>query len=659
MKGHHKLLLAIIVGVAFMAARETEQLAQLSGEIKALFGATDTISLSKVPVVFQSALGDLLGSDSRRSPKLFPLHLPIPSTFISDLPFEPWIDNSCRVEFKDSKMATLRSHHSKNAFEDGVGVDVAVRLLEHRFECKASHLAELASSTGHAEGDASFWVPPFSKAQIEMKRDAFWDGDASMNSTMMEGSGRIEGVLFLLPFVFSSFFAPTTCRKDYSLTICFIANTADTVNSGIPLGVKNITLDQNWRTVLEQARRCDFIASDSREGLVVADSLGVPGLATVANLSSRHQISTDRKDILRHNLYSPPRQNPRLGGLERHDLHRAQAIVETFPFHLFTTKCAKGPVVSSDRADATNRNNSTLVIVLGNLRGGEKTWHSMYKHLLDENDADLALMIGEGSDTSFSPHARAKYVWEFPEYDDWADAIDLVDKDNVTNWRVTVEGHVMKNSGILGGVKGHIGSGAVIFMARHWLIEIITRLNLTERYDRFVLTRSDYYYSCSHPLAALDSRYLWVPTGEDYGGVTDRHWVLNRYHLLPSLRIFHNLILHHTNLFCTPTMGGNPELLIRFAWTMENLFPHQVRRFPRMMYTAFIDGVDGTRWKNQKKKWGLSEHGVLIKYVSEHTFASCFCGGGHVFDYKGNRSVGDYTDSWQTWTCMSNTSTRL
>jgi hypothetical protein len=412
--------------------------------------------------------------------------------------------------------------------------------------------------------------------------------------------------------------------------------------------VKNITLDQNWRTVLEQARRCDFVASDSREGLVVADSMGVPGLAMAANLSSRHQVSINSKDILRHNLYSPPRRNPLAGGLERHDLERAQAIVATFPFHLFTTKATKAPVLPSDGADVTSRKNSTLVIVLGNLRGGEKTWHSMYKHLLDENDADFALMIGEGSNTSLSPHARAKYVWEFPEYDDWADAIDLVDKDNATNWRVTVEGHVNKRTGILGGVKGHTGSGAVIFMARHWLIEHITRLKLTERYERFVL-----------PLTALDARYLWVPSGEDYGGVTDRHWVLNRHHLLPSLRIFHNLILHHENMFTTPIMSGNPELLIRSAWTIENIFPHQVRRFPRMMYTAFIDGVDETRWKNQKKKWGLSEHGVNIKYVNEHTFASCFCGGGHIFDSKGNRSLGEYTNSWQTWTCKNSISARL
>ena len=36
----------------------------------------------------------------------------------------------------------------------------------------------------------------------------------------------------------------------------------------------------------------------------------------------------------------------------------------------------------------------TLVILIGDSRGGEKTWHTMYDHLLKPFNADLALCFG-------------------------------------------------------------------------------------------------------------------------------------------------------------------------------------------------------------------------------------------------------------------------
>ena len=88
------------------------------------------------------------------------------------------------------------------------------------------------------------------------------------------------------------------------------------------------------------------------------------------------------------------------------------------------------------------------MIILGSLRGGEATWQSMYDNLLDVNHADSALMVGEQneSDTAESPYQRAKYVWEFPEYADWGDAIDTI---NVTKWRSTIKDFVMPKSSIL------------------------------------------------------------------------------------------------------------------------------------------------------------------------------------------------------------------
>jgi hypothetical protein len=95
---------------------------------------------------------------------------------------------------------------------------------------------------------------------------------------------------------------------------------------------------------------------------------------------------------------------------------------------------SRKPLRLPDGGDSTTT--TTLVVIIGSLRGGEMSWQSMYKHVLDENNADLALMIGEGGNKSLTPYLRAKYVWEFLEYGDWADAIDQIDG---PEWRTTVQ----------------------------------------------------------------------------------------------------------------------------------------------------------------------------------------------------------------------------
>ena len=44
----------------------------------------------------------------------------------------------------------------------------------------------------------------------------------------------------------------------------------------------------------------------------------------------------------------------------------------------------------------------TLVILIGNARGGEETWNTMYENLLKPYNADLALCFGESKNKSAS-----------------------------------------------------------------------------------------------------------------------------------------------------------------------------------------------------------------------------------------------------------------
>jgi hypothetical protein len=182
------------------------------------------------------------------------------------------------------------------------------------------------------------------------------------------------------------------------------------------------------------------------------------------------------------------------------------------------------------------------------------------------NHADLALCIGRSNHSS-SLYRRAKYVWEFPEFEDWADAIDLIP--NSSTWRSKILGKYNDDRGSFGGVKGHQGSGSVIFMARWFAAQHIQRLNLTQQYDRFVVTRSDHYYACRHDLRLLDSQYMWVPKGEDYmGGITDRHLVCNAGQILPALDIFPPIVQFPDKYVDSSFVSLTPEQMIRISSTI-------------------------------------------------------------------------------------------
>lgn len=69
--------------------------------------------------------------------------------------------------------------------------------------------------------------------------------------------------------------------------------------------------------------------------------------------------------------------NSTTNGGEIRDVKRR--LEASFPFHLFET---------------TPSGNRTAVIILGNLRGGERTWNSLYEHVLEFENSSSWLMYG-------------------------------------------------------------------------------------------------------------------------------------------------------------------------------------------------------------------------------------------------------------------------
>jgi len=281
---------------------------------------------------------------------------------------------------------------------------------------------------------------------------------------------------------------------------------------------------------------------------------------------------------------------------------------------------------------ADNNSNKSLVIVMGELRGGEKTWKTLYENVLDPNSADLALIVGEPTKddqyVNSTLYARSKYLWFFPEYDDWADAVDLI---NGPDWRET---HLPKmkrfeSSGIFGGIKGFKGSGIIVFMIRWFLSRRLQESNVLQKYDTFVITRADHYYLCPHQFTDLEvgNGIVWTPEGEDYSGVTDRHVVVSKTDILQTLDVLPSFLskpFEDTIPLDNNNNNKNAERLLKQSWIRNGL---KLQKFPRVMATCATK-TDTTRWSvasQSKNNMMEGEPTLFKKYKNEWVLANKVC----------------------------------
>lgn len=248
----------------------------------------------------------------------------------------------------------------------------------------------------------------------------------------------------------------------------------------------------------------------------------------------------------------------------------------------------------------------TLIVLLGNARGGEDTWETMYKNLRDPYNADIALCFGETSDKSSSLYRNAKYVWELKEYDDW---MDYYEPHFGIDWFEPLAAK-HRVTGVLGGIRKLQGSGGIIFAFRHFLLK--NYKHILQEYDRIIMTRSDYYYIDKHPVLPNDSFY--IVEGQDWGGICDRHHIFNKDMIDDVLGICEYLCnKEHASTLCSVDLNPEKALLLFFE---NSGIAKKIKRSKRVQFTV-IDTNDTTRWKGPGRQ--LPGHPTLrLKYEQEY-----------------------------------------
>ena len=91
-------------------------------------------------------------------------------------------------------------------------------------------------------------------------------------------------------------------------------------------------------------------------------------------------------------------------------------------------------------------------------------------------------------------------------------------------------------------------ASSILLFCRWLLLHGLQQDDVLDRYDRFVITRSDFVWLCPHPpLSVLDRGAIWLPDGEYYGGFTDRHLVVSRADVVNCLNVIEDILLHPIN----------------------------------------------------------------------------------------------------------------
>jgi len=316
----------------------------------------------------------------------------------------------------------------------------------------------------------------------------------------------------------------------------------------------------------------------------------------------------------------------------------------------------------------------TLVIILAETREHETTFDNFKINVLDELNADLCLCIGIKNDYNFDNmyYKTAKYkklldeytedygvyfeyvyneltknVSEYEEY-----TINYLHKDDTNNYIFTSDNNkiIIKDtenypnkpeiqlykkrkhwrtflkfkSQFLGGIKDafyeHKGSGGILIFYRYLLLDYLINADIINKYDRFVITRSDYIYTLPHPkMEILNKDYIWVPNGEYYNGITDRHAVLSKNNIVSYLNILQNMICYSNKYYRFLKNYNhsywNLEKIILFNLKYNNI--NHVYIFPYIMYTI--------RTENGTSRWSSGIYddnlGYYIKYPTEYKIA--------------------------------------
>ena len=237
-----------------------------------------------------------------------------------------------------------------------------------------------------------------------------------------------------------------------------------------------------------------------------------------------------------------------------------------------------------------------MVILAGSPRGGEKTWKSLFKYVVDHLNADLAICTTDNFVSKNILFEKANYKWIMENPVNFE---NYYSKNYTGNWKE----YLSKGKGL-----GLYESGMIHFALKDYIKrEHIKTLN---NYEYIIYSRFDQYYIDYHPDVNQDK--LYIPNGEDYFGICDRHAVLKSKKAEKFLSII-EYIDKKTTINDLPKYPNCESVYKKHLVHID--FLKDVERYQRISFTAAIKN-EPTNWRVPTYKIFLSNK-LMIKYPDE------------------------------------------
>ena len=269
----------------------------------------------------------------------------------------------------------------------------------------------------------------------------------------------------------------------------------------------------------------------------------------------------------------------------------------------------------------------TLVILFGEFRGNDVSWQNIVDNLINPYNADLALCIGQKDESlpQFNPLTSiAKYNWNFREPKRWYDYIDdcFQEEFGVVKW--------WKQNIRYGLNGGGSKRGIIPIIFQHYIYH--NHIDTIREYDRIILTRPDMYFVRPYPILSND--HVWIPNGEDDGGLYDRFIMFPPKYAKECLTLLDFMNTESMNLIMKRMYKNNNRSMsyLRHGFPVEigqfnseiyhkifyewNKILYKVRRSPLLNFLIAVEGDE------TKSPWGIGKtkfkDGLLIRYNTEY-----------------------------------------
>lgn len=238
-----------------------------------------------------------------------------------------------------------------------------------------------------------------------------------------------------------------------------------------------------------------------------------------------------------------------------------------------------------------------LVILAGSPRGGNDTWDTLYRNVINPLKADLALSTSSDYvDQSTSLFKQADFQWILKNYENYLDYYSEEYSEKATNYL-----NLGKGTGLL-------ESGSIHFIFKDFILK--NYIEILKNYDYIIYTRFDQFYTGNHIEGRPDK--ILIPEGEDYFGVCDRHAVIPRKFITEYLRICEYIDSKATSKYPSSYLNCETAYLNQLQ---ENGLSAYIERIERYQFTASL--------KNDKTNWRISKYRLFgfkdlyIKYPDE------------------------------------------